>query len=49
VFLVFIDFLIVANYTQQSYSVDADSTYKSRVTSSSFVVDVLHTSPSLLP
>jgi hypothetical protein len=41
--LVFIDFLIVTKYTQQSSSVDADSTYKSPVTSFT-VADVLHTS-----
>jgi hypothetical protein len=45
-FLVFIDFLIVTNYTQQSFSVDADTTYKSRVTSTFLVADVLHTSPA---
>jgi hypothetical protein len=45
-FLVFIDFLVLTNYTQQSSSVDADSTYKFHVTSSFFVADVLHNSPA---
>jgi hypothetical protein len=36
-FLVFIEFLIVTNYTQQTSSVDTDSTYKSRVTSPSLL------------